>query len=61
MVGRRQDAIAQFERALRLNPNMAQVHVNLAIALAGAGRAGEAEAQLEAAKRLGAVVPEPDR
>jgi Flp pilus assembly protein TadD len=57
MVGRTQEAIAQFEWALRLNPNLAQVHMNLAIALESADRSGEAAAQYEAARRLGAAVP----
>jgi Flp pilus assembly protein TadD len=59
MMGRTPEAIAQFEAALRLNPNLAQVHLNLAIALESAGRSSEAAAHVEAARRLGFAVPQP--
>jgi tetratricopeptide (TPR) repeat protein len=50
--GRLDDAIAQFEKALRLNPNLAETHNNLGNALKDGGRTKEAIAQYEAALRL---------
>ncbi len=51
--GRLNDAIAQFEEALRLKPDSAEGHFNLACALDRVpGRSGEAVAQFEEALRL---------
>jgi predicted Zn-dependent protease len=47
------DAIAQFEAALRQRPNSAAVHLDLAVALLQVpGRSGEAVPHLEEALRL---------
>jgi tetratricopeptide (TPR) repeat protein len=51
--GRTAEAIAQYERALKLKPDLAEVHSNLANALAkDPGRLDEAIAQYEEALRL---------
>ena len=50
--GRTSDAIAQFEEALRLRPDYAEVHYNLGSALSSAGRTSDAIAQFEEALRL---------
>ena len=42
IAGRTQEAIAQFSWALRLNPNLGQAHLYLAMALASEGRSDEA-------------------
>jgi tetratricopeptide (TPR) repeat protein len=54
-MGRLADAIEQDEESLRIEPGAAEVHYNLAAALRAAGRLQEAEAQFEAATRLGAA------
>ncbi|MGD1032034.1 MAG: tetratricopeptide repeat protein [Opitutaceae bacterium] len=51
--GRMPDAIAHYERALRLKPDYAEAHNNLGIALDAVGRTQEAIAQVEEALRLG--------
>jgi tetratricopeptide (TPR) repeat protein len=50
--GRLSDAVAQYELALRLNPDYAEAHNNLGFALMKAGRLGDALAQYEQALRL---------
>lgn len=50
--GRRSEAIAQLEETLRVRPNWAEAHNNLAILLANTGRPAEAVAQFEAAVQL---------
>ena len=50
--GRIPEAIAQFEAALRLRPDFAEVHNNLGIAFASAGHTSEAIAPFEAVLRL---------
>jgi tetratricopeptide (TPR) repeat protein len=51
--GRIEEAIAQFEESLRLNPDYAETHNNLGSALSGRpGRANDAAAQFQAALRL---------
>jgi tetratricopeptide (TPR) repeat protein len=53
MPGRLDEAIAQFEAALRQRPNSAAVHLDLAVALLQVpGRSGEAVPHLEEALRL---------
>jgi tetratricopeptide (TPR) repeat protein len=53
MPGRLPDAIAQFEAALRINPNFAEAHNNLGIALASTGRGlPEAVTHFETALRI---------
>jgi protein O-mannosyl-transferase len=50
--GRLDDAIARYEEALRLNPNLAQAHNNLGKALNDEGRTRDAIAQYEDVLRL---------
>jgi tetratricopeptide (TPR) repeat protein len=50
--GRTSEAIAQYEAALRLEPDYVEAHINLGNALGRAGRTSEAIAQYEAALRL---------
>ncbi|HUJ42629.1 MAG TPA: tetratricopeptide repeat protein [Opitutaceae bacterium] len=53
MPGRRNDAIAQYEEALRLKPDYAEAHVNLGVAWSEMpGRLNDAIAQYEEALRL---------
>ena len=53
MPGRGADAIAEYQAALRFQPNLAEAHANLGSALARTpGRLSEAMAQFEAALRL---------
>ena len=51
MAGRVSEAIAELERALRLDPSSAASHNNLGIVLAGAGRFEEAKRHYEAVLR----------
>jgi tetratricopeptide (TPR) repeat protein len=56
--GRVQEAISHFEAALRIDPNSADAHVNLGIALSGIpGRMPEATRHFEAALR---IKPDPE-
>jgi Flp pilus assembly protein TadD len=51
--GRIGEAVSEFEEAVRLRPEAAEIRVRLAIALLKAqGRTGEAVAQLQEALRL---------
>ena len=50
--GRVQDAIAQYEQALRIKPDFAEAHSNLGIALAQTGKTEEAIAHFEQALRI---------
>jgi cytochrome c-type biogenesis protein CcmH/NrfG len=53
MSGRLNEAIDQYEQALRLNPDYAAIHLNLALALIRlTGHNQEARANLEAVLRL---------
>ena len=53
MPGRLNDAVAQYEEALRLKPDDAAAHFNLAVALLEIpGRRDEATAHIEAVLRL---------
>jgi len=52
MPGRLPDAIAEYEAALRIDPDLAETHYNLGLALAKSpGRQAEAEAEFKAALR----------
>ena len=51
-VGRVQDAIGQYEQALRLKPEMVEAHNNLGKALLAVGRVSDAIEQYELALRL---------
>ena len=56
--GRLPDAIAHFEAALRINPDLAQAHFNLGNALSQLpGRLPDALAEYEAALR---ITPDPE-
>ena len=52
MPGRLDEAVAQYEQALRLNPDNGGTHNNLGAALSAQGRTTEAIAQYEEALRL---------
>ena len=56
--GRREEAVAQFTRALRLKPDYAEAHNNLGLALADSGRLPEAIGEYETALRLKPDYPE---
>ncbi len=55
MVGRREDALNEFDRALGLNPRYVDAHLNRAIVLADLGRPDDAAAAFQQAQTLGAV------
>jgi tetratricopeptide (TPR) repeat protein len=55
MVGRREDALEQFDHALRLNARYVDAHLNRAIVLSDMGRSEEAQAAFAAAQSLGGV------
>lgn len=55
LVGRREDALAEFDRALQLNPRYVDAHLNRAITLSDLGRADEASEAFRSAQTLGAV------
>jgi tetratricopeptide (TPR) repeat protein len=46
------EAIQHYERAIQLDPDYANAHFNLGLALAGQGRAAEAEQHFEQALKL---------
>jgi adenylate cyclase len=52
LAGERERAIVEFEKSLKLNPNAANVMMDLAEALVYSGRTQEAIAQMERAMRL---------
>ena len=52
MMGRHREAIAQFQEGADLDPSDAAARLNLAVALAEAGRTGDARVQAEVALRL---------
>ena len=54
-VGRREDAVAEFDRALALNPRYVDAHLNRAVILNELGRYDDAVAAFAAAQGLGAV------
>jgi len=54
-VGRREDAVAEFDHALRLNPRYVDAHLNRAVMLNELGRYDDAVAAFAAAQGLGAV------
>ncbi|MGD0484908.1 MAG: tetratricopeptide repeat protein [Gemmatimonadales bacterium] len=55
MVGQREEALAEFDRALALNPRYVDAHLNRAVTLNDLGRSDEATAAFAAAQGLGAV------
>ena len=55
---RNTDAIVQFQRALRLQPEMAAAHLNLALSFSVAGRNAEAAIHLREARRLNPKIPD---
>jgi tetratricopeptide (TPR) repeat protein len=55
MVGQREEALAEFDRALALNPRYVDAHLNRAVTLNDLGRSEEATAAFAAAQGLGAV------
>jgi tetratricopeptide (TPR) repeat protein len=50
--GRVQEAIGQYEQALRLNPDFAEAHYNFGVALSGQGKLQEEIGQYEQALRI---------
>lgn len=55
MVGRREDALAEFDRALALNPRYVDAHLNRAVTLNELGRTDEAAQEFQDAQQLGHV------
>lgn len=55
--GRSAEAIAEYEHALSLNPNLPDAHYNLGLALVQSKRLAEANAHAVAAYRLGHPMP----
>jgi tetratricopeptide (TPR) repeat protein len=55
MVERREDALAEFDRALKLNPHYVDALLNRAITLSDLGRGDEAAEAFRSAQQLGAV------
>jgi tetratricopeptide (TPR) repeat protein len=51
-MGRIPEAIEQFHKALRMNPNNAEVHANLGLALLASGQPRESIPEFEVALRL---------
>ena len=52
MMGRYEEAIAQFEQGVALDPADPAAHLNLAVAYAETGRKADARGQAEEALRL---------
>lgn len=55
LVGQREEALEEFDRALALNPRYVDAHLNRAVTLNDLGRTDEAMAGFAAAQGLGAV------
>jgi len=55
MVGHREDALAEFDRALALNPRYVDAHLNRAVTLSDLGRGDEATRAFAEAQALGTV------
>ena len=53
LIGRQDDALAAFDRALVLNPRYVEAHLNRAVLLNGMGREDEARDGFATAERLG--------
>jgi tetratricopeptide (TPR) repeat protein len=51
-LGRGEEALAEFDRALAINPDYAEAHLNRSIVLHEAGRYGEAQEAMERAGRI---------
>jgi tetratricopeptide (TPR) repeat protein len=52
MLGRVEEALAEFDRALVINPDYAEVHLNRSLVLHEAGRYAEAQEAMERAGRI---------
>ena len=52
MPGRMPDAAAEYEAALRIDPDLAEAHYDLGLALSGMGRPAEALSHFEAALKI---------
>lgn len=55
MVGQREAALEEFDRALELNPRYVEAHLNRAVILNDLGRSADASAAFASAQGLGAV------
>jgi tetratricopeptide (TPR) repeat protein len=55
MVGKREEALAEFDLALSLNPRYVEAHLNRALTLNELGRYDEAAAAFQSAQELGRV------
>lgn len=53
LIGRQEDGLAAFDRALELNPRYVEAHLNRAILLNDMGRGEDAAVAFESAERLG--------
>ena len=53
LIGRQDDALVAFDRALALNPRYVEAHLNRAVLLNGMGREDEARVGFATAERLG--------
>ena len=51
------EAIAEYQTALRINPDYAEAHYNLGVALASQGKVSEAIAEYTAALRINPIMP----
>ncbi len=54
-IGKREEAVVEFDRALGLNPRYVEAHLNRAVTLSELGRDAEATHAFAAAQQLGAV------
>jgi len=55
LVSRREEAVAEFDEALRLNPRYVDAHLNRAITLSDLGRTDDASDAFKLAQTLGAI------